>query len=89
MVNANKKLCVVTGVLGEKNVTTYHSFPAGYTSANCVTVSMMVYVSSDYIGNAINQNWAYISFDSSRIVIVARDDGVVGKTFKLLLCKME
>lgn len=52
-----------------------------------MTISMMVYVSSDYIGNAINQNWAYISFDSSRIVIVVKDSGVVGKTFKLLLYK--
>ena len=76
-------------MLGGTNVTTYHSFPDGYTPTNCVIVSMMVYVSSDYIGNGINQNWAYISFDSSKIVIVVKDDGVVGKTFKLLLHKIE
>lgn len=74
--------------MGESNTMTYHSFPDGYIPTNCVIVSMMVYVSSSYIGNAINQDWAYISFDSSRIVIVTKDDGVVGKTFKLLLNKI-
>lgn len=87
-VNANKSSFeILTGTLGEQNITTYLPFPDGYNSTNCMTISMMVYVSSDYIGNAINQDWVYISFDSSRIIVVVKDAGVTGKTFKLLLYK--
>lgn len=86
--NANKSSFeILTGTLGEQNITTYLPFPDGYNSTNCMTISMMVYVSSDYIGNAINQDWVYISFDSSRIIVVVKDAGVTGKTFKLLLYK--
>lgn len=87
-VNASKSSFeILTGTLGEQNITTYLPFPDGYNSTNCMTISMMVYVSSDYIGNAINQDWVYISFDSSRIIVVVKDAGVTGKTFKLLLYK--
>ena len=78
---------ILTGTLGEQNVTTYFSFPDGYNSTNCMIVSMMVYVNPNYIGNAINFNWTYVSLESSRIAIISRDSSVVGKTFKLLLHK--
>mgnify|MGYP007026047154 CR=1 FL=1 len=78
---------ILTGTLGEQNVTTYFSFPDGYNSTNCMIISIMAYVDSNYVGNAINFNWAYVNLESSRIAIVSRDASVVGKTFKLLLQK--
>ena len=78
---------ILTGTLGEQNVTTYLSFPDGYNSTNCMIISIMAYVDSNYVGNAINFNWVYVNLESSRIAIVSRDASVVGKTFKLLLQK--
>lgn len=83
----NSNTEILTGTLGEQNVTTYLSFPDGYNSTNCMIISIMAYVDSNYVGNAINFNWVYVNLESSRIAIVSRDASVVGKTFKLLLQK--